>query len=297
MTEVYRGRFAPTPSGPLHMGSLLAALASFLAARQAGGRWLLRIDDLDGPRCEAGADQLILQQLQSHGLQWDEAPRYQSRCLGQYQRALDQLARDRHLYRCRCTRRLLRDTALAGPDGPVYPGTCRELQLQDPERALRVRLPDASRQLDDAWQGQVCRDLQAEVGDFIVQRVDGQIAYQLACAVDEDAQQISEVVRGIDLLSSSFAQREIARLLGLSIPDYGHIPVLVGTDGKKLSKQHHAPAIRSELAAENLRQALALMRQPAPPEGLRTAQQIIEHAVAHWRPDALSGCREICLDP
>lgn len=297
MTELYRGRFAPTPSGPLHMGSLLAALASFLTARQSGGQWLLRIDDLDTPRCEPGADQLILQQLQAHELKWDEAPRYQSHCVAEYQAALEQLQEAEHLYRCRCTRRLLRETALAGPDGPVYPGSCRNLRIQDPERALRVRLPDAHRQLDDAWQGLIRRDLQSEVGDFIVQRVDGQIAYQLACAVDEHTQQITHVVRGIDLLSSTFAQREIALLLGLQSPHYGHIPVLTGADGKKLSKQHHSPAIRTERAAENLRDALSLMNQLAPPASARTAQQIIEHAIAHWRPEAISSCREICLHP
>lgn len=297
MTELYRGRFAPTPSGPLHMGSLLAALASFLTARQCGGQWLLRIDDLDKPRCEPGADQLILQQLQAHELKWDEAPRYQSHCVAEYQAALEQLQEAEHLYCCRCTRRLLRETALVGPDGPVYPGSCRNLRIQDPERALRVRLPDAHRQLDDAWQGLIRRDLQSEVGDFIVQRVDGQIAYQLACAVDEHAQQITHVVRGIDLLSSTFAQREIALLLGLQSPHYGHIPVLTGADGKKLSKQHHSPAIRTERAAENLRETLSLMNQLAPPASARTAQQIIEHAIAHWRPEAISGCREICLHP
>lgn len=297
MTELYRGRFAPTPSGPLHMGSLLAALASFLTARQCGGQWLLRIDDLDTPRCEPGADQLILQQLQAHELKWDEAPRYQSHCVAEYQAALEQLQEAEHLYRCRCTRRLLRETALVGPDGPVYPGSCRNLRIQDPDRALRVRLPDAHRQLHDAWQGLIRRDLQSEVGDFIVQRVDGQIAYQLACAIDEHAQQITHVVRGIDLLSSTFAQREIALLLGLQSPHYGHIPVLTGADGKKLSKQHHAPAIRTERAAENLRDALSLMNQLAPPASARTAQQIIEHAIAHWRPETISGCREICLHP
>lgn len=286
MSSSYRGRFAPTPSGPLHFGSLLTALASYLDARQAGGVWLLRIDDLDGPRCVPGATETILEQLQQHGLIWDEAPYYQSQHQHAYESALNALGSRGLLYRCRCTRRILRQTALPGPDAPVYPGTCRHAEVTDQTAALRLRLSDRVEELTDRWQGRVRRDLQTQVGDFVVRRVDGQIAYQLACAIDEEQQRITHVVRGADLLSSTFAQRTVARSLNLSTPVYGHLPVLVDAAGKKLSKQHHAPAIDNTKAAENLRVALQQLGQDTPPASAGV-HRIIESAISHWNPAAV----------
>lgn len=287
MSATYRGRFAPTPSGPLHFGSLLTALASYLDARQAQGKWLLRIDDLDGPRCVEGAEQAILAQLQQHGMVWDEPPYYQSEQAKAYQTALKKLHDDQHLYACRCTRRLLRQTGLPGPDAPVYPGSCREARWPEVGSALRLRLPVSTEQIEDRWQGSVSRDLQTEVGDFIVRRVDELIAYQLACAVDEDQQGITHVVRGADLLSSTFAQRAVARALGLTSPQYGHLPVVLGPDGKKLSKQHHAPPIDPTYAADNLKNALVALGQPRLPGSGHSVAHILEHAVAVWNPAAI----------
>lgn len=292
MTTGYRGRFAPTPSGPLHFGSLLTALASYLDARQANGVWLLRIDDLDGPRCVPGASDTILEQLQQHGLIWDETPYFQSQQLAAYESALDALRTRGLLYRCRCTRRILRQTALPGPDAPVYPGSCRDAQVSDEPSALRLRLAEHVEELNDRWQGLVRRDLQTQVGDFVVRRVDGQIAYQLACAIDESRQGISHVVRGADLLSSSFAQRTVARSLNLETPEYGHLPVVVDASGKKLSKQHHAPPIDGAQAAENLRQVLRQLGQAQPPAG-SSVNRIIDFAISHWNPSAVPNGAEI----
>ena len=292
MNTGYRGRFAPTPSGPLHFGSLLTALASYLDARQAGGVWLLRIDDLDAPRCVPGATETILEQLQQHGLLWDETPYYQSEQQRTYESALDSLRTRGLLYACRCTRRILRQTALPGPDAPVYPGTCRDAQVGDEPSALRLRLAEHVEEMNDRWQGLVRRDLQTQVGDFVVRRVDGQIAYQLACAIDESQQRISHVVRGADLLSSSFAQRTVARSLNLETPEYGHLPVLVDANGKKLSKQHHAPPIDGARAAENLRRVLRHLGQAQPPPGA-SVNRIIESAISLWNPAAVPRKAEI----
>src|SRR5690348_16249186 len=212
----YRGRFAPTPSGPLHLGSLLTALASWLAARSAGGAWLLRIDDLDRARCPKGTDAVILRQLEAHGLDWDEAPRYQTRHLEEYREALRQLERSGRLYACTCSRATLKQGATPGPGGPVYPGTCRDAARDPAHASLRARVDDAELCFDDAWQGRQCRPLAREVGDFVVRRADGQPSYQLACAIDEHAQGITHVVRGADLLGSTFCQRWVLGQLGLS---------------------------------------------------------------------------------
>jgi glutamyl-Q tRNA(Asp) synthetase len=276
----YRGRFAPTPSGPLHLGSLLTALASWLAARNTGGAWLLRIDDLDRARCPRGTDAVILRQLEAHGLEWDESPRYQALHLDEYREALDRLQRAARLYACACSRGALRESALAGPDGPAYPGTCRDAGLASTRRALRARLPDREACFDDAWQGRQCRALRREVGDFVVRRADGQPSYQLACALDEDAQAVTDVVRGADLLGSTFCQRWLQQQLGLTAPRHAHLPVLTDARGRKLSKQNHAPAVDARAAARNLRHCLALLGQPGPGAGSPGA--MLRAAAAQW---------------
>lgn len=279
----YRGRFAPTPSGPLHLGSLLAALASYLQARRHGGQWFLRIDDLDRTRCPPGADQRIQEQLRAHGLQWDGAPRYQSAHREEYQAALDRLQAGGHLYACDCTRAELARSRLPGPDDPVYPGRCRDRALPGAGRhSLRLQVPPGTACLDDARLGRVCRDLPLEVGDFIVRRADRQIAYQLACAVDEHALGITEVVRGLDLLGSTFQQRCVMQALGLPAPGYLHLPLLVGERGAKLSKQNHAVPLRDADAAGNLRRCLAWLGQPPPPATTTRADPLLAWATAHW---------------
>lgn len=278
----YRGRFAPTPSGPLHLGSLVTALASYLQARSQGGRWLLRIDDLDAPRCPPGADAAILRQLEDHALHWDEAPRYQRQHVAEYEAALARLREAGRLYHCACTRATLKGISRAGPDGPVYPGACRERGLA--QGSLRLRLGDGEICLDDPWQQRPCRQRADEIGDFVVRRADAQMAYQFACVVDEQAQRITEVVRGVDLLGSTFQQRCVFDGLGLAPPRYRHLPVVVDARGRKLSKQNHAPAVDGAHAADNLLTCLDLLRQRPPRAALARAPaaEIVAWAIAHW---------------
>lgn len=281
----YRGRFAPTPSGPLHLGSLVTALASFLQARSRGGAWLLRIDDLDRPRCAPGAADQILRQLEAHGLTWDEAPRFQSQHEPEYRAALARLeARPGRTYRCRCTRAELAAQSPVRVDGPVYGGACRDQAFAS--GALRIRVDHDTACLDDAWQGRLCRELATEVGDFTIQRADGQISYQLACAVDEAAQGITEVARGADLVGSTFRQMFLQRVLGLPQPAYRHLPVLVDAQGRKLSKQNHAAPVELREAPAQLRAALRFLRQPAPQTG-DSVEEILAFAVQHWQPDRI----------
>lgn len=278
----YRGRFAPTPSGPLHLGSLLTALASYLQARSHNGAWLLRIDDLDRPRCPAGMAQRILDQLHAHGLHWDEPVRYQTEHLDEYQAALAALGDRGLVYACSCTRAELERHA-EGPDGPVYAGTCRAGAVPGRRSSLRLRLADETLCIEDGWQNRQCRRLRSEVGDFVLKRSDGQIAYQLACAVDERAQGISEVVRGCDLLGSSFRQVYVQKLLGWQSPAYRHLPVLLDGRGRKLSKQNHARPLESDEAPKNLYACLRLLNQ-APPADLQSAScaVILRWGIAHW---------------
>lgn len=282
-TATYRGRFAPTPSGPLHLGSLVTALASFLQARAAGGRWLLRIDDLDRPRCPAGMTDRILRQLEGHALHWDEAPRYQTQHEDAYTAALAVLQQRAGLYHCACSRAHLKQAALAGPDGPVYAGTCRGRGL--PRGSLRLDVGAGVLCIEDGWQGRPCRDRSREIGDVVLRRADGQIAYQLACVVDERAQGITEVVRGVDLLGSTFQQRCIQDALGLTPPAYRHLPILVDARGRKLSKQNHAPPVEERNAAANIALALALLNQEPPPAlAGAPAAALVDWAIAEWDP-------------
>jgi glutamyl-Q tRNA(Asp) synthetase len=273
------------------MGSLLTALASWLDARWHGGAWLLRVDDLDRARCPRGTDAVILRQLEAHGLAWDEAPRYQTGHVDEYREALRRLERAGDAYACACSRATLRRRAHAGPDGPVYPGTCRDAGLPPGRHALRARLPDRHACFDDAWQGRQCRALRHEVGDFVVRRADGQPSYQLACAVDEHAQAVTDVVRGADLLGSTFCQRWVQRQLGFTAPRYAHLPVLVDGRGRKLSKQNHAPPADPRHAAQNLRRCLALLGQPEPQAGMPAA--MLREAAARWTAARVSRTAQI----
>lgn len=282
---VYVGRFAPTPSGPLHLGSLLTALGSYLAARSAGGRWLLRIDDLDTPRVHPGAESQILRQLEAHGLHWDSPPRRQSEHLEAYADALARLRQAGLLYACRCTRAQLQSVATLGQDEPVYSGHCRELGHAEAGAALRVRVGPGTERVADRLRGLLQCEPERQIGDFVVRRKDGQFAYQLACAVDEAAQHITDVVRGADLIPSTFKQAWLMRRLGLPRPRYAHLPLLLDKDGRKLSKQNGAAEIRAESAALNLARALMLLGQPAPPDDMQaSAPEIIDWAIRNWRP-------------
>jgi glutamyl-Q tRNA(Asp) synthetase len=256
----YRGRFAPSPTGPLHFGSLVAALASACDARHAGGQWLLRIEDVDLPRNRPGADDAILRSLERYGFAWDGPVLRQSARNDAYRDALAILQRNGDVYRCACTRRELESAAL-GPGGErVYPGTCREgipaALAGRAQRAQRLALahdPRAQIEFRDRLQGVQRQDLVAEVGDFVLQRADGLFAYQLAVVVDDDAQEITHVVRGADLLASTARQIYLQQRLGVPTPSYLHVPVAINARGEKLSKQTLAPAINSASGAGALR--------------------------------------------
>ena len=291
----YTGRFAPTPSGPLHLGSLVSALAAWLAARAHDGRFLVRIEDLDGPRLDPTAEDRILRALEAHGLAWDGPVLRQSARLDLYRDALDRLRAAGALYDCGCTRREIADSALLGIEGPVYPGTCREgLAPGKPPRARRVRTDAEPYAFEDQAQGVIEQRIEDEVGDFVVARADGVIAYQLAVVVDDAAQGVTEVVRGADLLLSTPRQLHLQRLLGLPTPCYLHHPVALAPDGAKLSKQHRAAPLDAASPAANLVAALALLGQRPPPALARgSVATVLEHARADWDPDRFRGCRQV----
>ena len=251
----YVGRFAPSPTGPLHAGSIVAALASWLDARAHHGRWLVRIEDIDKPREQPGAAESILETLRHLGLVWDDSPSWQSQRLEAYGAALRSLVSKGLTYPCACTRSEIADSqrsvatgansqAVRGVERP-YPGTCRNgLAPGRTARSWRIRLPDqAIVQFDDRWQGWQQQDVANEVGDFVLQRADGLFAYQLAVVVDDGAQGITDVIRGADLLGSTARQRLLGRALGLADLRYLHVPVVLAADGEKLSKQNGAIAV------------------------------------------------------
>lgn len=256
-TTPYIGRFAPSPSGPLHMGSLVAAMASYLDAKVHQGTWLLRIEDLDYDRNVAGADMAILASLQRCGMHWDGEATWQSRRLPLYETALQQLKDDGLVYACGCSRKEIADSNLragAPKNGVcVYPGTCRHGLAPGKEaRALRLRVPQTTYSFIDSWQGRQEQDISTEVGDFIVLRGDGFWAYQLAVVVDDGEQAITHVVRGADLLDSTPRQLYLQELLGLPHPQFMHVPVVNNELGEKLSKQTGALAFDAGTAPENL---------------------------------------------
>jgi glutamyl-Q tRNA(Asp) synthetase len=283
----YCGRFAPSPTGPLHFGSLVAAVGSFLQARAHGGRWLVRMEDLDPPREVAGAADDILRTLERFGLAWDGEVMYQSRRAAAYREAIEQLRRRGVLYACGCSRREIADSSIAGIDGPVYPGTCRHgLPAGRLERALRVRTDGARIAFDDRWQGRQVCELEGLIGDFVIRRADGFVAYQLAAAVDDAAQGITEVVRGADLLFSTPRQLHLQQLLGFPAPAYAHLPVAVNGRGEKLSKQTGALSVAREAPAPLLQRVLSFLGQDAPADLAQCSpDDIWRFAVSRWCPE------------
>ncbi len=284
----YIGRFAPSPTGPLHFGSLLAAVASYLDARAQQGAWLVRMEDLDPPREPAGAAALILEQLTAYGFDWDGDVLYQSDRLPAYAAALTSLANEGLCFRCACTRADLQ--ANAG----VYPGACRarglsarDLQYADDPKqvdAIRLRVKSSPIHFCDRIQGKVTQAIEEEVGDFIIRRKDRLFAYQLAVVVDDAFQNISDVVRGTDLLDSTPRQIYLQQSLGLPTPRYAHLPIIVDAAGDKLSKQSFAPALKGANARADLHACLKLLGQ-APPASLASAApaEILAWGVAHWQ--------------
>jgi glutamyl-Q tRNA(Asp) synthetase len=272
---MYAGRFAPSPTGPLHFGSLVAALASWLDARAARGRWLVRMEDLDAPRQQQGAADLILRTLERFGLNWDAPVLYQSLRLRNYEAALEKLRL--HTYWCGCTRREISDSSLGiATDGArIYPGTCRAgLPPGKAARALRVKTGSEPVSFTDRVQGVQAQTLENDIGDFVVYRADGQFAYQLAVVVDDADQGITDVVRGADLLDSTARQIHLQRLLGYPTPRYLHVPAAVNAAGEKLSKQTGARPIDAAHREQAICKALRFLGQ-APTTDL-------EEAIASW---------------
>lgn len=259
-TRNYVGRFAPTPSGPLHFGSLVAAMASWLDARNAAGTWLVRIEDLDTPRNVPGAAEDILRSLLAFGMEADGEIVWQSRRLAFYDEALATLALASLTFFCTCTRKEIADSQLPGAKSAlIYPGTCRTRPGQD-QGALRIAVPAGEICFVDRCHGRQCQDLAIDVGDFVLRRADGIITYQLAVVVDDAAQGITHVVRGADLIDSTPRQIFLQRALGLATPDYLHVPVVVNGRGEKLSKQTGAVALDPEDAIALLARAACHLR-------------------------------------
>lgn len=281
------GRFAPSPTGPLHLGSLYTALASFLQARSQQGRWLLRIEDLDTPRNRPGSIDSILHSLDSLGLHWDGDIVLQSQRLDVYQGILAQLMRDHWLYRCDCSRQML--------PAESYTGRCLNRQIPaGTPHALRVKTTGQQIVFEDRLQGLVSEQLQGPQSDFIVMRKDHVIAYQFAVVVDDDGQQVTEIVRGADLLASTPKQIYLQRLLGYSTPRYLHVPVIVDAQGQKLSKQTLATAVDTGNPSAVIFNLLILLAQQPPLvlAGAPVAEQL-DWAIGHWRPMALKGQRTL----
>lgn len=288
-----RGRFAPSPTGPLHFGSLVAAVGSYLHARAHGAQWLVRIEDLDPPREVPGAADDILRTLEAHALLWDGAVVYQSRRHERYAAVLAAMIRAGQVYPCACTRREIADSAAAGIDGPVYPGTCRAgIAAGRRPRSWRVRALDTDIVFDDEHYGRLRQNVAAAVGDFVLQRADGLYAYQLAVVADDAEQGITEVVRGADLVDSTARQIMLQRLLGHATPAYMHLPVAVDAAGEKLSKQTRAARVEAMHAGRNLLAVLRFLGQD-PPGALadESPAAILAWSVRHWNPGAVPGTR------
>jgi glutamyl-Q tRNA(Asp) synthetase len=279
----YRGRFAPSPTGPLHFGSLVAAVASWLDARAGGGQWQVRIEDVDTTRAVPGAADEILRALEAFALHWDGEVWWQSGRVDLYENALQRLRDAGAVYRCRCSRKEIADSGLRGIEGAIYPGTCRTLGLGvDASGADRLRVPPGTIAFDDRVQGRVTQDVAAEIGDFVLKRRDGLHAYQLAVVVDDAAQGITDVVRGADLLQSTPRQVLLRQLLGYPAPRYLHVPAATNAQGEKLSKQTLAPAVDSRHAGAQLLAALGFLGQPRP-DSMRPAE-ILAEASRLWDP-------------
>jgi len=242
--SAYRGRFAPSPTGPLHLGSLVTAVGSYLEAKSQCGEWLVRIENLDRGREVPGASKEILNALTALGMEWDGEVLYQSQREEAYKSAFALLEKWHLLYPCTCSRKEIADSSIIGIDGPVYPGTCRARSfLPECFGAWRVRTDSRLIEFTDALQSRIQQRLEADIGDFVLRRADGIFAYQLAAVVDDAAQGITHVVRGADLLNSTPRQIYLQRLLGYSTPVYKHLPVVINADGRKLSKQTGATAV------------------------------------------------------
>jgi len=291
----YVGRFAPSPTGPLHLGSAAAALASYLDARAHDGRWLLRIEDLDTPRAVAGAAEFIQEQLRFLGMNWQEPVMFQSRRSSRYQQAFDHLAAAGRVFGCACSRREIADSLPAPADGPglrhrdpIYPGTCRfGIPGGRPPRSWRIRVEDGPVAFEDRWLGPQHQEPAMDTGDFVIRRADGLWAYQLAVTVDDGDSGVTHVVRGQDILGSTGRQIQLQRALDLPTPTYLHIPLALGTDGEKLSKQNGAASITGAQPSHSSRRPCDLLDQAAAllqmqPPATRDPESWLSQAARQW---------------
>ena len=297
----YIGRFAPSPTGPLHLGSLAAAVGSFLDAKTHGGQWLLRIEDIDEGRCDTASVKHIEHTLIRHDLQWQGEVWVQSERHSFYEAALKRLSMLNLTYPCACTRKEIDEAnALREPgENRIYPGTCRHGMPAGREaRAMRFRCPTEPVQWQDHRMGHFIDDLNASSGDFVLKRGDGYWAYHLVVVVDDLQQQIGQVIRGADLLEMTTRQQALCVLLGQAAPDYGHLPLAVTAPGQKLSKQNHAADIRQQPAAISMSAALTLLGHPPPPS-LRGAgcQELLSWALQHWQLAQVPKQREVPINP
>lgn len=280
----YIGRFAPSPTGPLHFGSLLAAVGSYCQARHQGGTWLVRMEDLDSPRCQTGADSLILNSLESYGLHWDGEVLYQSTRTDAYAHALACLRRQNQVYACNCSRKIINAVAKTGKTGPIYPGTCRTRHHKvNAHTSQRLLTENVVIQFEDGLQGHHRYELEAEIGDFVLLRADQLYAYQLAVVVDDAHQNITEIVRGSDLLHNTPMQLHLQQLLDYATPGYLHLPILINAQGQKLSKQSFAAPVPQDRPGPVLCQVLSLLGQVFDPALVEaTAAEILEQASTDW---------------
>ncbi|MCF6354454.1 MAG: tRNA glutamyl-Q(34) synthetase GluQRS [Candidatus Polarisedimenticolaceae bacterium] len=282
-TAPYCGRFAPSPTGALHFGSLIAAVACYLDARTNRGRWLVRMEDIDPPREVPGAADDILHTLEAFGFEWDDAVLYQSRRTAAYQAALEQLQQQGHTYPCGCSRKGIAQQGRPGVEGIIYPGTCRAgLPPEREARTTRLVTPNPPVGFMDKIQGKIEQSIAQEVGDFIIRRSDGLFAYQLAVVVDDAWQGVTHIVRGADLMHSTPRQLYLQRLLSHPAPGYAHLPLAVDAAGNKLSKQTGSLPIDRKTPLPALLAALRFLHQPLPDEQPASLQEFWQWAVANW---------------
>lgn len=294
---MYRGRFAPSPTGPLHFGSLIAAVASYLEAKTHKGEWLLRMEDLDTPREMPGAADAILKALEAFGFEWDGSVIYQSQRFDAYAAALENLQKQALGYPCACSRKEIADSAIHGIDGLIYPGTCRNgLKASKQARAWRIKVEDRTIAFDDAIQDRVSQNLSRDIGDFVLKRSDGIYAYQLAVVVDDAEQGITHVVRGADLLGSTPRQIYLQQKLGVNTPSYTHIPVATNQQGEKLSKQTLAQPVDAQNPVPALWQALSFLGQQ-PEISLQKANltTLWAYAKVNWGITNIARQRSVCV--
>lgn len=298
LSPAYVGRFAPSPTGPLHFGSLVAALGSYLEARRHGGRWALRIEDVDRFRTVAGAADRILRTLEAHGLGWDGVVIRQSDRDDAYRVTLERLIDSGLAYPCGCSRREIQAEARRGPAGAVYPGTCRHgLPPGRRARSWRLRIDANPIRFHDRLRGDQSVDLARDIGDFLIRRGDGLFAYHLAMVVDDAELGVTDVVRGGDLLDCVAPQIALQHALDLPAPGYLHLPVAVNAAGRKLSKQTDAPPLDDHRAGENLYTALAFLNQSAPRNiAGADAAEVLAWARDHWDPQRLPRLATITVD-